>query len=106
MSHPRQSHQPFSFCYTNPSKSQQDLDEVRSVASYKTYLSHNSGTSTSNHLQRVNELKPKPKMEIPSMKASQVVSPKKVPKLAEGEKYERPSLKTEMLEQGLNLNYQ
>jgi hypothetical protein len=33
-------------------------------------------------------------MDIPSMKVSQIVSPKKVPKVAEGEKYERPSLKT------------
>jgi len=42
------------------------MDDARSIYSYRTNLSKNSRTSSQTKLERVNELKPKSKMRIPT----------------------------------------
>lgn len=54
MSHPKATVPIYSFCYTNPTRSHQDLDDVRSISSYRTFLSHNSGTTSKTNIQRIN----------------------------------------------------
>lgn len=59
-----------SFCYTNqPVKSYTDLDEVRSTSSYRTEgFTYRSANSAKTSVQRVNEIKPKPKIVLPLQK--------------------------------------
>lgn len=68
-----------SFCYTNqPLKSYQDLDEVRSTSSYRTEVcTYRSATSSKTSVQRVNEIKPKPKIVVPLPKVKESKPPLK-----------------------------
>lgn len=56
-----------SFCYSSqPVRSYQDLDEVRSTSSYRTEVfTYRSTNSAKTSVQRLNEIKPKPKIVVP-----------------------------------------
>lgn len=59
-----------SFCYANqPQRSWQDVDDIRSTASMKTdRLTQRTTHSAKVSIQRVNEIRPKPKIILPPHK--------------------------------------
>lgn len=83
-----------SFCYSNqPVRSYQDLDEVRSTSSYRTdNLTYRSANSAKTSVQRLNEIKPKPKIVVPLPKPKPICKKLYTQPEEQEEIYEKPML--------------